>query len=92
MGMESGCNQDRSNQELNVLAHAVYFSVGPQYSVDIGLALAAQQQAIVASDEACAVEGGGEGLGFGTTGHVSCLAQTISAYGLIQVDSSTAPD
>jgi hypothetical protein len=34
----------------------------------------------VASDDACTVEGGGEGLGFGTTGHVSCLAQTIFAY------------
>ena len=90
--MESGCNQDRSNEELNVLAHAVYFSVGPQYSVDIGLALAAQQQTIVASGEACAVEGGGESLGFGTIGHVLCLAQTISAYGLIQVDSPTTPD
>jgi hypothetical protein len=26
------------------------------------------------------LENEGEGLGFGTTGHVSCLAQTISAY------------
>jgi hypothetical protein len=55
VGVESRCNEDRSNEELNVLAHAVYFSVGPEHSVEFGIALTPQQQVILTSDEARSV-------------------------------------
>jgi hypothetical protein len=88
--MESGCDEDCSNEELNVVAALFYFGVGLEHSLDIGVALASQQAAILASEEARRLERRVEGLGFGAAGHVSGLAHTTDALGTVQIDSITA--